>query len=169
MEVPSAVREKLFEQERAFVWYPEASLASLPRSELDGVEVTQVDLRNIFIGKGLLKLILSFLACSNLKMEAQKKRHESVQGLIHHTVHETIEPVIICYSLISTSKSFNTKKVNRIIRRERKNSKSFTQKIDWCSGSVSMIKYVTYFSEPISVSALLQNVDHVLALSEEVL
>jgi len=99
-------------------------------------------------------------------MEALKKRHESVQGLIHHTVHETIQPVIICYSLFSKSETFNTEKVNRIIRRERKNSKFLTQKIDWCSGSVGMIKYATYFSEPISVSALLKNVDHVLALSE---
>jgi len=48
-----------------------------------------------------------------------------------------------------------------MIRRERKNSKFFTQK--------SMIKHATYFSEPISVSALLENVEHVLALSQEVL
>ncbi|CAJ1937561.1 unnamed protein product [Sphenostylis stenocarpa] len=39
--------------------------------------------------------------------------------------------------------------------------------MDWCSGSViSKIKYATYFSEANSISVLLENVDHVLALSK---
>ncbi|RDX71797.1 hypothetical protein CR513_48797, partial [Mucuna pruriens] len=181
--------KNLFEQERVFVWYPEPSLASLPRSELldlyqkigvrtisesvlkeessllDGVKVTQVDPRNIFIGKGLVKLILSFLACCSLKMESEK-RHEAVQGLIDLTVHETIEPVVVRYSLLLSSGNIITKKVNRMIRWERESSKFFTQKMDLCSGNISMIKYATYFSEAISVGVLRENVDHVLALSE---
>ncbi|KAL3021301.1 hypothetical protein AAZX31_05G188500 [Glycine max] len=166
--------QNLFEQERVFVWYPESSLASLPRSELldlykkigvsiisesvlkeessllDGVEVRQVDPSNIFIGKGLVKLVLSFLACSSIKIEAEK-RHEAVQGLIELTVHETIEPVTVCYSLSLSSGKTITKKVNRMIRWERESPKFFTQKMDWST---------------ISAGVLRENVDNVLALSE---
>ncbi|KHN17476.1 hypothetical protein glysoja_027019 [Glycine soja] len=131
--------QNLFEQERVFVWYPESSLASLPRSELldlykkigvsiisesvlkeessllDGVEVRQVDPSNIFIGKGLVKLVLSFLACSSIKIEAEK-RHEAVQGLIELTVHETIEPVTVCYSLsLSSGKTITKKNVDNVL------------------------------------------------------
>ena len=142
--------QNLFEQERVFVWYPESSLASLPRSELldssllDGVEVRQVDPSNIFIGKGLVKLVLSFLACSSIKIEAEK-RHEAVQGLIELTVHETIEPVTVCYSLSLSSGKTITKKVNRMIRWERESPKFFTQKMDWSSGDISMLKICHIF------------------------
>ncbi|XP_061338867.1 uncharacterized protein LOC133285633 [Gastrolobium bilobum] len=181
--------KNLFEQEKLFIWYPKPSLASLQISELldlykkigvrtisesvikeessllDGVELKQVDPRNIFIGKGLVKLILGFLACSSLKMQAEK-RHEAVRGLLDLTVHETIEPVTVSYSLSLSSGDTIAKKANRMIRWERESSKLFTQKMDWGNGNTSMIKYATYFSEAISVGVLGENVDHVLALSQ---
>ena len=125
----------------------------------------QVDPKNYFIGKVLLKLILGFLACSSLKMEVEK-RLEAVRGLLDLTVHETREPATVSYVLSLSSGAVLTKKANRMIRWERESSKFFTQKMDWCSGSASMIKYATYFSEAISVGVLRENVDHIRSLSE---
>ncbi|XP_057750297.1 uncharacterized protein LOC130968840 [Arachis stenosperma] len=183
--------KNLFQQDGVFVWYPKQSLASLPRSELldlykkigvrtisesvlkeesslvDDGKFTQVDPRNVFNGKGLVKLILGFLACSSLRMEAEK-RHEAVQGILNLTVCETMEQVTVSYSLPLSSGDVITREANRMIRweRESESSKLFTQKMDWSSGKASMLKYATYFCEAISVGVLSENVDHVPALSE---
>ncbi|MED6205579.1 hypothetical protein PIB30_118570 [Stylosanthes scabra] len=183
--------KNLFQQDGVFVWYPKPTLASLPRSELldlykkigvrtisesilkeessvvDDGKFTQVDPRNVFNVKGLVKLILGFLVCSSLKMEAEK-RHEAVQGILNLSICETMEPVTVSYSLPLSSGDVITKKANRMIRweREKESSRFFTQKMDWSSGNASMLKYATYFSEAISVGVLSENVDHVPALSE---
>ncbi|XP_040873776.1 uncharacterized protein [Glycine max] len=91
--------------------------------------------------------------------------NEAVQGLIDLIVHETIEPVTVCYSLSLSSGKTITKKVNIMIRWERESSKFFTQKMD-SSGDISILKYAAYFSEAISVGVLREDVDHVIALSE---
>ena len=88
------------------------------------VEHVQVDPKNYFIGKVLVKLILGFLACSSLKMEVAK-RVEAVQGLLDLTVHETREPATVSYILSLSSGAVFTKKANRMIRWERENSKFF--------------------------------------------
>ncbi|KAF7834061.1 ATP/DNA-binding protein [Senna tora] len=181
--------KNLFEEEKVFVWLPEPSLAPIERSKLldiyreigvrpisesvekeessilDGVKLKQVDARSIFIGKGLIKLILSFLACSSLKLEVEK-RHKAVEGLINLTVYEMIEPISVRYSLSLSSGDVITKEANKMIRWESGSSKLFTQQMDLNSGNAARIKYATYFSEAISVGVLCENVDHVHALSE---
>ncbi|MCH93250.1 sacsin, partial [Trifolium medium] len=57
-----------------------------------GVKLKHVDPNDIFNLKGLVKLILGFLACSSLEMEP-KKRHEAVQSLLSLSFHETKEPI----------------------------------------------------------------------------
>ncbi|TKY68745.1 hypothetical protein E2542_SST05005 [Spatholobus suberectus] len=182
--------KKLFEQEKVFVWYPQnlvsssrCNLFDLYRkigarnisesicmeepSLLNGVHLKQINLGNICNVKGLVRLILGFLACSSLKMEPNK-RHEAVQGLLNLSIFETKDPVTVSYSLSLSSGDIITKKANRMIRWERQSSKFFTQKMNlqWHSGNPSLIKYATYFSEAISEGVLRENHDHVPALTE---
>ncbi|XP_028766278.1 uncharacterized protein LOC114724136 [Neltuma alba] len=179
--------KNLFEKQRVFVWYPQPSLPSLDRLELldiykeigvctisecvqkeesfqlDGAHFNEVEPRSIFIGKGLVKLVLGFLACSSLNMEVEK-RHKAVEGLLELKVYEMTEPITVSYCLSLSSGRTITKKANRMMRWE--NSKLFIQHMDLETGNASMIKYATFYSEAISVGILCENVDHVGALSE---
>ena len=178
--------KKLFEREKVFVWYPHHNMTPLSKDELseiyrkigarniseslckeesslvnDGVKLKHVDPNNIFNLKGLVKLILGFLACSNLKMEPNK-RHEAVQSLLNLSFHETMEPINVSYSLPLSSGDIITKKANKRVRRESQSSKFIIQKMD----GEDSLKYVTNFSEAISEGVLHENHDHVPALSE---
>jgi len=180
--------KKLFEKEKIFVWYPQQNFGPSSISKLydiyrnigarniseslckeesslvnDGFEMVQVDHNSIFNLKGLVKLVLGFLACSRLKMEPDK-RHEAVQGLINLSFLETMVPVTVSYSLSLSSGDIITKKDNTMVRWERKSSKFFIQKMDKPLGNA--LKYATYFSEAISEGVLCENHDLVPALSE---
>ncbi|RDX63856.1 hypothetical protein CR513_57656, partial [Mucuna pruriens] len=179
--------KKVFDQERVFVWYPQ-NLVPLSRCELfdiyrkigarnisesvcveepsllNGAELKQVDAGTICNVKVLVKLILGFLACSSLKLEPSK-RHEAVQGLLNLSFFETMDSVNVSYNLSLSSGGIITKKVNKMVRWERKSSKVFTQ-MNWQSEDASLIKYATYFSEAISEGVLRENHDYVPALSE---
>jgi sacsin len=129
----------------------------------DGAEMVQLDHNKIFNLKGLIKLILGFLACSSLKMEPDK-RHEAVKGLLNLSFFETTEPVSVSYSLSLSSGKIITKKDETMVRWERKSSKFFIQKMDEPHGNA--LKYATYFAETISEGVLCENHDFVSALSE---
>ncbi|KAE9597291.1 putative histidine kinase-like ATPase domain-containing protein [Lupinus albus] len=180
---------KLFEGEKVFVWYPKQNFAPLDRCNLidiyrkvgarnfseslrkeessfitNSVEFNQVDASNVFNLKGLVKLILGFLA-SNLKMEPEK-RHKAVQGLVDLSFYETSESVTVSYGLSLSSGDVITKKANKMVRWEKGSSKFFTQKMSMLSGNGSLIKYATYFSEAISEGVLCENFDQVGELVE---
>ncbi|KAK2406054.1 ATP/DNA binding protein [Trifolium repens] len=181
--------KKLFEQEKIFVWYPQHNFGPLSISKIfdiyrkigaqniseslckvessvandNAVELVQVDHNNIFNLKGLVKLILGFLACSSLKMEPDK-RHEAVQGLLNLSFLETMEPVSVSYSLSLSSGDIITKIDDKMVRWEKQSSKFFIQKMDMPQGNA--LKYATYFSETISEGVLCENHDFVHALSE---
>jgi sacsin len=129
----------------------------------NAVELVQVDYNNIFNLKGLVKLILGFLACSSLKMEPDK-RHDAVQGLLKLSFLETMEPVSVSYSLPLSSGDVITKKYDKMVRWEKQSSKFLIQKMDKPQGNA--LKYATYFSETISEGVLCENHDFVPALSE---
>ncbi|XP_004510206.1 uncharacterized protein [Cicer arietinum] len=180
--------KKLFEQEKVFVWYPQKNFGPLSISKLygiyrkigarniseslckeepssvnDDVELVQVDQNNIFSLKGLVKLILGFLACSSLKMEPDK-RHEAVQGLLNLSFLETMEQVTVSYSLSLSSGDIISKKDDKMVRWERQSSKFFTQKMDGHQGN--SLKYAMCFSEAISEGVLCENHEFVPALTE---
>jgi sacsin len=181
--------KKLFEQEKIFVWYPQQSFDPLSISKIydiyrkigarniseslckvessvandNAVELVQVDRSNIINLKGLLKLILGFLACSSLKMEPDK-RHDAVQGLLNLSFLETMVPVTVSYSLSLSSGNIITKKDDKMVCWERQSSKFFIQKMD--DTQRNALKYATYFSETISEGVLCENHDFVPALSE---
>ncbi|XP_052175341.1 uncharacterized protein LOC127790096 isoform X2 [Diospyros lotus] len=182
----------LFEQSSSqplFAWYPQSSIASLPRFKLlevyskigvrnlsesvqkeemsitDGAGLQQVSPREILIGKGLLMLILSFLAGPALKMEAEN-RHEVVRCLLNLTVFETAEPVKICYSLLLSSGEKLKAEATPMIRWERENKELFAQKMNRSGGHRSIIEYATSFSEVISAGLLWENEDQMHQLAE---
>ncbi|KAI8017385.1 Protein NO VEIN [Camellia lanceoleosa] len=181
----------LFEQfscNPLFVWYPQPSLPSLPRfmlleiyskigvrnisesvlkevSTMDGDGLEQVNPSEILIGKGLVKLILGFLAGFSLKME-EEKRHEAVRNLLDLTVIETNEPITIGYSLSLSSGERLKKEAKPMIRWDRESKKLFTVKMDRSGGHRKNIEYATCFSEAISEGLLWENEDHIRELAE---
>ncbi|XP_062115853.1 uncharacterized protein LOC133829995 [Humulus lupulus] len=182
----------LFEQcsgQPIFVWYPQPSMPILPRTKLLEVfqkigvrtisesvkkeevsiaqvaENEQVIPRDALIGKGLVKLILGFLAHPSLKMDA-KERHKAVEGLLNATVLETVEPIDVSYNLsLSSGKTLNVR-ASRMVRWDKDSSEIFTQKIDKSKGPGNLIERATYFSQVISEGVLWENGDHIDTLSE---
>ncbi|KAL5062996.1 hypothetical protein RYX36_024733 [Vicia faba] len=180
---------KLFEQEKIFVCYPQqnfgpSSIAKLydiyrkigarniseslckEESSLvseDDVETVEVDPNTIFNLKGLVKLILGFLASSSLKMEPEK-RHEAVQGLLNLSFLKTMVPVTVSYTLSLSSRDVVTKKDDKMVRWDKQSSKFFIHKMD--EPERNALKYATYFCETISEGVLTENHDWVPALSE---
>ncbi|KAF5445149.1 hypothetical protein F2P56_034218 [Juglans regia] len=171
-----------------FVWYPERSWPSLPRTKLlemyriigvrtisesvKKVEASMVDVAQLnqvnpkdMIKKGLVRLILGFLADPVLKMEAER-RHEAVKGLLNMTFFETVEPITVNYTLSLSSGENVELKLNRKILWDREASMVFAQKLDRSSGYKNMIEYATDFSEAISEGLLWENSDHIGALFE---
>ncbi|CAJ2664742.1 unnamed protein product [Trifolium pratense] len=180
--------KKLFEKEKVFVWYPQYNITPLSKSKLSDIyrkigarniseslckdesslvnddgKLKYVDPNNFFNLKGLVKIILGFLACSSLKMEP-KKRHETVQSLINLSFHETMEPINVSYSLSLSSGDIITKKANKRVRWESQSCKFIIQKTDGVPGD--SLQYATNFSEAISEGILRENHDHVPALAE---
>jgi sacsin len=157
--------KKLFEKEKVFVWYPQYNMTPLSKSKLsdiyrkigarniseslskdesslvnDGSKLKYVDPNNFFNLKGLVKIILGFLACSSLKMEP-KKRHEVVQSLINLSFHETMEPINVSYSLSLSSGDIITKKANKRVRWESQSCNFIIQKTDGVPGDSLKLCY----------------------------
>ncbi|KAM1025525.1 hypothetical protein TB2_038051 [Malus domestica] len=180
----------LFEQSShlIFAWYPQPSLASLPRTKLlemykkIGVRVIsesvhkeelslandaelQIIPRERVFAKALLRLILGFLAGPPIEMEVEK-RQKAVQGLFNVAVLETHEPIIVSYDLPLSSGRILNVRGTRKIRWDRKNSKFFIQKMDKSGGQKSTIEFATYFAEAVSDCVLWECTEHIPALLE---
>ncbi|KAJ4850143.1 hypothetical protein Tsubulata_000621, partial [Turnera subulata] len=172
-----------------FVWYPQPSLPSLTHSSLvdvyskigvrrisesvqkeevslaDGVELEQVNPREHFLRKGLVRLILGFLANPSMCMDA-KERQQAVQCLLNLTLLKTSNPIAVCYSLPLSSGEVLNVEASRLIRWDRHSSKFFTQKLDRAGGRRTQIEYATFFSEIIAKGVLWDKEDHISALAE---
>ncbi|KAJ4728848.1 DNA binding ATP binding [Melia azedarach] len=171
-----------------FVWYPQPSLPALPLSTLlelyrkigvrtisksrekeelslgEGLEPRKLNQQDFYIGKGLVRLILGFLADPSIQFEAAK-RHEAVESLLNLTIWEIAEPIKVRYSL-SLSSGKPVEVATQMIRWDRENRKLFTQKIDRPGGNKKLIEYATRFSETISKGILWEREDYTNALSE---
>ncbi|KAK8703071.1 hypothetical protein V6N13_021401 [Hibiscus sabdariffa] len=172
-----------------FVWYPQPSSPLLPRTMLfelytkigvrvisksvqkkelslkNGLELKQINLGDAMIGKGLLRLILGFLACSSMKLEADR-RHEAVQPLLNLTVFETSEPVEVGFTLLLSSGQTHEVRASRMVRWDKTSSKVFIQKMDESAGQKDRLEYATYFSETIAEGLLWEKEDQISSLSE---
>ncbi|KAI3874739.1 hypothetical protein MKX03_012276 [Papaver bracteatum] len=173
-----------------FVWYPKPSFPSVTKSKLneifasigvrtisesvnkegssllDTAELKQITAKGAFIMKGLIRVILAFLADPSLEIDFEK-RHQMVIYLLDLLVFETEEPITASYGLKLSTGSTLKVEVSQMIRWERENMKLFTQKVDRStSGHKENIAYATYFSEVIAEGLLWEKADQIAALSE---
>ncbi|MCL7031774.1 hypothetical protein MKW94_008115 [Papaver nudicaule] len=173
-----------------FVWYPKPSFPSLTKSKLneifsnigvrtisesvnkegspllDTAEMKQISARGAFIKRGLIRIILAFLADPSFEIGFEK-RHQMVTYLLGLTVFETEEPITAGYRLKLSTGSTLKVEVSRMIRWERENMKLFTQKVDRSSsGHKENISYATNFSEVIAEGLLWEKADQIAGLCE---
>ncbi|MCL7031359.1 hypothetical protein MKW94_027530 [Papaver nudicaule] len=173
-----------------FVWYPKPSFPSVTKSKLnvifahigvrtisesvnkegssllDTSQMKQITSKGAFIKRGLIRIILAFLADPSLEIDFEKRR-QMVSYLLDLIVFETEEPITASYSLkLSTGSTLNVE-VSRMIRWERENKKLFTQKVDRSSsGHMENILYATYFAEVIAEGLLWEKADQIAGLCE---
>ncbi|KAE8699942.1 Detected protein of confused Function [Hibiscus syriacus] len=138
------------------VWYPQPSLPLLPQTLLLELYAK--------IGRGLLRLILGFLACS-MKLEADRRR-EAVQSLLDLTVLETSEPIAVGYTLLLSSGEALEVHASRMVRWDKEYSKLFIQKMDESAGQKDRLEYATYFSETVAEGLLWEKEDQISSLAE---
>ncbi|KAK1363302.1 Histidine kinase-like ATPase, C-terminal domain containing protein [Heracleum sosnowskyi] len=171
-----------------FVWYPQTSMRSLPRTKLleiyskigvrnisesvkqelslvDTVNLKQLNPKELFIGKGLLRLILGFLSEVSPRMEANI-RHEVVRRLLDVTVFEAGEPITMFHSLsLSSGKTLNVE-ARQMLRWERQVSKLFVQKLDKDGGHKNIMEYASHFSEVVAGGLLWENENNMRQLAD---
>nr|GMC69936.1 Sacsin like [Ipomoea batatas] len=185
-------KKDLFEQstvEPLFVWYPQPSLPSLPRTKLlniyreigvgalsesaqnmglSSIDCAGLELANpdmIFIGKNLSTLILGFLAQPSLEIEAEK-RHELVRQLVSTKFLKLKEPIEVDYRLSLSSGKIVIAKARRMMVWERERSKFFIAEIEKLGGYQCVLEYATYYSEEVSKGILWEKEDAVRELAE---
>ncbi|KAL6563091.1 hypothetical protein OROHE_005678 [Orobanche hederae] len=183
--------KELFEKAASqpiFVWYPQISSPSLPRNKLLDIFYRKIGVRNlsesaekksnkqsafegtgansreVFMERGLYKLILGFLADLQIEVE---KRHEAVKGLLKVTVFETQTPITVEYSLpLKSGKVVNVDTI-RLVRWEREKSEFYMHKLDKSGGhKKNVLECATYFAEVISEGLLWDKEDHIQDLAE---
>ncbi|KAL4571543.1 hypothetical protein LXL04_018304 [Taraxacum kok-saghyz] len=167
-----------------FVWFPQSSLKSLTLTKLSDIytklgvrtlsESAQKSISDVnhagfepvnIIKKGLLKLILAFLANPNFKIEVGK-RHEAVSRLLAIEALETSEKMTIWYRLSLPSGDVVEVESRRMVRWDKKQGKLFTQKVDRSSGHKNVMEYAFHFAEEIAEGVLWDHEELVSELSE---
>nr|XP_043638568.1 uncharacterized protein LOC122609685 [Erigeron canadensis] len=171
-----------------FVWYPQPTMNSLTRtklldiysklgvrtlsesaqkivSDVDDVGFESVSSRDKIVKRGLLKLILGFLAVPDVKLEAEK-RCELVSRVLAIEAFETIEPMVVRYSLSFSSGEPVNVEAPRMIRWDKQNFKFYMQRMERSSGYKSVFEYATHFAEVIADGVLWENAELVPQLSE---
>lgn len=171
-----------------FVWCP-VNQPSIPRAMLfdiyskigvrnisDSVEVSdssavdygslkQAKLKDVFIVKGLVMIILGYLSDPSLDMQV-KRRHEAVKMLLKVKVFETPKNMRKTYSLKMTSGDAITVSSSQMVRWARHNSEFFAQKLDRSGGYKIILEYATKFSKVVAEGMLWEKEDKIDTLSE---
>ncbi|XXG72538.1 hypothetical protein AAC387_Pa07g1608 [Persea americana] len=159
-----------------FVWCPQPGLPNIPMSKLYmiysslGVRKISVSVQKgedfsmdysllivlpttEVIGKGLLKLVLAFLAetsvCTTLK-------HEIAQSLLGLSVYGTMEPIMVSYSLILPSdKRHVSAKASKMVYWEKTSNKLIIQKPNK-SDKKTYMEFASQFARVVSEGVLLK-------------
>ncbi|CAH1428235.1 unnamed protein product [Lactuca virosa] len=122
-----------------------------------------LNLKEKIIKKGLLKLILAFLADPNLKLDLCK-RHEAVTRVLALEAFESPEKMKVRYRLTFSSGDVVDVEPRRMIRWDKQHSKLYMQKkID--SDHKYAIEYASHFAEEIAEGVLLEKEQLVQDLS----
>ncbi|KAK9080568.1 hypothetical protein SSX86_000326 [Deinandra increscens subsp. villosa] len=172
-----------------FVWYPQPSSKTLTRtklvdiysklgvrtisesalknlSDVDHVKFNQIHSKERIIKKGLFKLILGYLADPNLKLDTLK-RHKTVSRILGIEVFETVDPMIVKYSLSLSCGNVVNVEAKRMVRWDKQNSRLFMQKLERkCCGYKNVLEYASHFGEVIAEGVLWENEDAVPKLAE---
>ncbi|KAJ0578483.1 putative histidine kinase/HSP90-like ATPase superfamily [Helianthus annuus] len=171
-----------------FVWYPQPSSKTLTRTKLvdiykklgvrtisesaqktlsnvDQVKLEPISSKEKFMKKGLVKLILGFLADPNLNLETER-RHEAVSRMLGLEAFETVDPMTVKYVLSLSCGDVVTVEAKRMIRWDKQNSKLFMQKREESGGQKSVIEHACHFGEVIAEGMLWENEEVVPQLSE---
>ncbi|KAL7602647.1 hypothetical protein Lser_V15G21277 [Lactuca serriola] len=171
-----------------FVWFPQPSQKTLTRaklvdiytklgvrilsesahkniSDVDHAGFEPVNLKEKINKKGLFKLILSFLADPNLKIEPEK-RHEAVSRVLAIEAFETPEKMSVRYSLTFSCGEVVDVEPRRMIRWDKQLSKLYMQKMERSSGHKNVIEYASHFAEEIAEGVLWDNEELVPDLCE---
>ena len=138
LPVGSSDSDRILLSNKHDVWCPQPSMPSLPPTKLleiyrkvgvrtisesvqkeesssvDVAKLNPVNPNEFLITKGLVMLILGFLANPVIKMEA-KRRHETIQRLLNVTFLETVEPITVNYSLSLSSGEIVNARASKII------------------------------------------------------
>ncbi|XP_031105049.1 uncharacterized protein LOC116009965 [Ipomoea triloba] len=168
--------------QQLFVWYPQPSLPSLPRTKLLDIyseigvptlsesaqsrELSSIDCAGLeranpemmFVGKNLFRLILGFLAQPCVEMEAEK-RHEALRRLVNTSFLELKRPMTVEYKVSFSSGKILSAKGSRMMRWERESSKFFVTKLEKSDGYKGVLEYATYYSEEVSKGILWEKED----------
>ncbi|XP_017217482.2 uncharacterized protein LOC108195059 [Daucus carota subsp. sativus] len=134
-------------------------------SAVDTISLRQLNPKELFIGKGLLRLILGFLADIWPNMEADI-RHNVVRGLLDVTVLEARKKITMCHTLSLSSGKILTVKAKQMLRWERQISKLFVQKLDKHGGHKNFMEYVSQFSEVVAGGLLWEDEVHMHQLAD---
>ncbi|KAL9996665.1 putative histidine kinase/HSP90-like ATPase superfamily [Helianthus debilis subsp. tardiflorus] len=171
-----------------FVWYPQPSSKTLTRtklvdifnklgvrtisesaqktlSDVDQLKLAPISSKEKFRKKGLVKLILGFLADPNLNLETER-RHEAVSRMLGLEAFETADPMIVKYSLSLSCGDVVTVEDKRMIRWDKQNSKLFVQKREEGGCQKSRIEHADHFGEVIAEGMLWENEEVMPQLSE---
>ncbi|XP_074278430.1 uncharacterized protein LOC141602018 [Silene latifolia] len=172
-----------------FVWYPRKNMGAISHhrlfhlflkigvrkisetvrkyelSDLKCKEWKQVNPKDVYISKGLIMLILGFLADPELKIDV-KRRHDMVKSLLNLTFFETSEAISTIYSLKITAGEMVEVSSSQMVRWQRDGDKFITQKLDKTGGLKNVLEYATMFAEVVSRGLLWEKEDLVSGLSE---
>ncbi|XP_074278422.1 uncharacterized protein LOC141602012 [Silene latifolia] len=172
-----------------FVWYPRKNVSAISHhrlfhlfskigvrkisetvrkyelSDLKCKEWKQVNPKDVYISKGLLMLILGFLADSELKIHV-KSRHDMVKSLLNLTFFETSEAISTIYSLKITAGEMVEVSSSQMVRWQRDGDKFVTQKLDKSGGLKNVLEYATMFAEVVSRGLLWEKEDLIPGLCE---
>ncbi|XP_076882663.1 uncharacterized protein LOC143531203 [Bidens hawaiensis] len=171
-----------------FVWCPQPSSKTLTRSklvevykklgvhtisesaqknlsEVDHVKLAPVNSKEKIMKKGLLKLILGFLADPSLNLDTEK-RHEAVNCMLKLEAFETVDPMTVKYGLSLSCGNVINVEAKRMIRWDKQNSKLYMQKREEGGGLKNVLEHASHFAEVIAEGMLWENEEVVPLLSE---
>ncbi|XP_068308008.1 uncharacterized protein [Pyrus communis] len=114
----------------------------------------KVDARNGLIGRGLIKIILGFLAGPEVNM-SMKERHNAAKSMVMLSVYKSDKPIQVCYRLVpSASTSVEVEKL-KLVLWEKDSQRLLMDKSGYENGKDDL-EFVTSFADELAQGLLAQ-------------
>lgn len=164
-----------------FVWFPQPSIASIPLGQLSEIYISlgvkkisetaqkgddlckisasncKVDSKAMLIGRGLVSLVLGFLAAPRLEIPVHM-RHEMARSLLDLDVLFTQDPITVCYSLSVAMAEKLSAEANKMVSWE-KDSKRLIVLNPEKSNNESKVEFAFRFARAVSKGLLWEYTD----------